>query len=99
MPPRAEPEDDNRKIMIASLRHFDAFAKIGGSWHFAERKLLLDCVGLALIAVGVRGHGAVRLVGIIGWVPLAAGVCGVCVLGSVVGRPVQGEAFRRSTAS
>ncbi len=56
-------------------------------------------VGLALIAVGVRAHGAVRLVGIIGLVPLTAGVCDVCVLGPVMGRPFQGEAFRRSTAS
>jgi hypothetical protein len=35
-------EDDKRKIMIASLRYPDAFAKIDGSWYFAERKLLLD---------------------------------------------------------
>ena len=35
-------EDGNRKIMIASLRYLDTFAKIDGSWYFAERKLLLD---------------------------------------------------------
>ena len=35
-------EDDNRKIMIASLRYLDTFAKLGGSWYFAERKLILD---------------------------------------------------------
>jgi hypothetical protein len=35
-------EDDERKIMIALLRYLDTFAKIDGSWHFAERKLLLD---------------------------------------------------------
>jgi hypothetical protein len=29
-------------IMIASLRYLDTFAKIDGSWYFAERKLLLD---------------------------------------------------------
>jgi hypothetical protein len=29
-------------LMIASLRYLDAFAKIDGSWYFAERKLLLD---------------------------------------------------------
>jgi len=29
-------------IMIASLRYLDTFAKIDGSWSFAERKLLLD---------------------------------------------------------
>ena len=35
-------EDGNRKIMIASLRYLDAFAKIDGRWYFAERKLILD---------------------------------------------------------
>ena len=28
--------------MIASLRYLDTFAKIDGSWYFAERKLILD---------------------------------------------------------
>jgi hypothetical protein len=35
-------EDGNRKIMVASLRYFDTFAKIDGRWYFAERKLILD---------------------------------------------------------
>jgi SnoaL-like domain len=35
-------EDDARKIMIASLRYLDTFAKIDGRWYFAERKLILD---------------------------------------------------------
>jgi hypothetical protein len=35
-------EDDARKIMIASLRYLDTFAKIDGHWYFAERKLILD---------------------------------------------------------
>jgi SnoaL-like domain len=35
-------EDSNRKIMIASLRYLDTFAKIDGRWYFAERKLILD---------------------------------------------------------
>ncbi len=35
-------EDGNRKIMTASLRYLDTFAKIDGRWYFAERKLLLD---------------------------------------------------------
>jgi SnoaL-like domain len=35
-------EDGERKIMIASLRYLDTFAKIDGSWSFAERKLILD---------------------------------------------------------
>jgi hypothetical protein len=29
-------------IMVASLRYLDTFAKIDGSWYFAERNLLLD---------------------------------------------------------
>ena len=36
------PEDGERMIMIASLRYLDTFAKIGGRWYFAERKLLVD---------------------------------------------------------
>jgi SnoaL-like domain len=35
-------ENGERKIMIASLRYLDTFAKIDGSWYFAERKLILD---------------------------------------------------------
>jgi hypothetical protein len=35
-------EERNRKIMIASLRYLDTFAKIDGRWYFAERKLILD---------------------------------------------------------
>ena len=35
-------EDGSRKIMIASLRYLDTFAKIDGGWYFAERKLILD---------------------------------------------------------
>jgi hypothetical protein len=35
-------EEGNRKMMIASFRYLDTFAKIDGSWYFAERKLLLD---------------------------------------------------------
>jgi hypothetical protein len=40
--PRFEPGRRNRKILVASLRYLDTFAKIDGSWYFAERKLLLD---------------------------------------------------------
>ena len=32
------PEDGERKIMVASLRYLDMFAKIDGSWYFAERR-------------------------------------------------------------
>ena len=35
-------EEGNRMIMVASLRYLDTFAKIEGSWYFAERNLLLD---------------------------------------------------------
>ena len=35
-------EDGNRMIMVASLRYLDTFAKIDGSWYFAERNLVLD---------------------------------------------------------
>ena len=35
-------EDGDRKIMIASLRYLDTFAKIDRRWYFAERKLILD---------------------------------------------------------
>ena len=35
-------EEGARKIMIASLRYLDTFAKIDGRWFFAERKLTLD---------------------------------------------------------
>ena len=32
----------SRKIMIASLRYLDTFAKIEGRWYFAARKLIVD---------------------------------------------------------
>ena len=35
-------EDGVRKIMIASLRYLDVFAKVDGRWCFAERDLILD---------------------------------------------------------
>jgi SnoaL-like domain len=35
-------EDGVGKIMVASLRYLDSFAKIDGRWYFAERKLILD---------------------------------------------------------
>jgi len=35
-------ENGERKIMVASLRYLDTFAKIDGAWYFAERNLLLD---------------------------------------------------------
>jgi len=35
-------ENGERKIMVASLRYLDDFAKIDGRWDCAERKLILD---------------------------------------------------------
>jgi hypothetical protein len=35
-------KDGDRKIMVASLRYLDTFAKIEGRWYFGERKLILD---------------------------------------------------------
>ena len=35
-------EDGGRKIMIASLRYLDTFAKIDRAWFFAERNLIVD---------------------------------------------------------
>ena len=35
-------EEGKRKIMIASLRYLDTFAKIDEGWYFAERNLILD---------------------------------------------------------
>jgi len=35
-------EDGKRKIMVASLRYLDTFAKIDQRWYFAERDLILD---------------------------------------------------------
>ena len=35
-------EDGVRKIMIASLRYLDVFARVEGRWYFAERDLILD---------------------------------------------------------
>jgi hypothetical protein len=35
-------DDGTRKIMSASLRYLDTFAKLDGRWYFAERSLILD---------------------------------------------------------
>ena len=35
-------EDGDRKLMVASLRYLDTFAKSDGAWLFAERKLYVD---------------------------------------------------------
>jgi SnoaL-like domain len=35
-------EDDERKLMVAWLRYGDTFAKVDGTWRFAERNLYVD---------------------------------------------------------
>ena len=35
-------EEGLRKMMVAWLRYLDVYAKIHGSWYFAERKLILE---------------------------------------------------------
>jgi ketosteroid isomerase-like protein len=35
-------DDGKRRLMIASLRYLDSFAKIDGAWLFAERLLYVD---------------------------------------------------------
>ena len=37
-------EGIKRRLMVASLRYADTFAKIDGAWFFAERKLYVDWV-------------------------------------------------------
>jgi hypothetical protein len=33
---------ESRRLMLASLRYLDTFAKVGGTWLFAERLLYVD---------------------------------------------------------
>lgn len=61
-------------------------------------RLVRVVAGLGLVAIGLRSHGAGRALAVIGLVPIGAGAFDVCLLGPAVGRPFQGEAFRRSTA-
>ncbi len=35
-------DGEKRRLMIAALRYYDTFVKIGGSWLFAERLLYVD---------------------------------------------------------
>ena len=35
-------DGEKRRLMVASLRYLDTFAKIGGAWLFAERLLYVD---------------------------------------------------------
>jgi hypothetical protein len=44
MPHHLTIKDGNRRLMIATLRYYDKFAKMDGSWLFAERKLYVDWI-------------------------------------------------------
>ena len=35
-------DGDHRRLMIATLRYHDTFAKVGSAWLFAERRLFVD---------------------------------------------------------
>jgi ketosteroid isomerase-like protein len=35
---------DHRRLMIATLRYLDSFAKVDGAWLFAERQLYVDWI-------------------------------------------------------
>jgi hypothetical protein len=35
-------DGEKRRLMLASLRYLDTFAKMGGAWLFAERRLYVD---------------------------------------------------------
>ena len=45
-------EEGARKIMVASLRYLDTFAKRDGRWFFSERKLILDWSETRAMAAG-----------------------------------------------
>ena len=37
-------EDGRRTLMVASIRYLDVFAKQGGQWFFAERRLMVNWI-------------------------------------------------------
>ena len=37
-------ENEKRQLMIAALRYYDTFVKMGGAWLFAERLLYVDWI-------------------------------------------------------
>jgi hypothetical protein len=37
-------DGDKRRLMIATLRYYDTFVKVDGSWLFAERRLYVDWI-------------------------------------------------------
>jgi ketosteroid isomerase-like protein len=44
MPHHVTIDGKGRRLMIAALRYIDTFAKMDGSWLFAERKLYVDWI-------------------------------------------------------
>ena len=42
LPHHLTVDGDKRHLMIAALRYYDTFAKMDGSWLFAERLLYVD---------------------------------------------------------
>jgi hypothetical protein len=42
MPHHLTIDGENRRLMIAALRYYDAFVKTDGAWLFAEHKLYVD---------------------------------------------------------
>jgi hypothetical protein len=42
MPHHLTINGEKRRLMIATLRYYDTFVKMDGSWLFAERKLYVD---------------------------------------------------------
>ena len=47
-------EDGVRKLIVASLRYLDTFAKIDESWYFAERNLIVDWSETRLLGTEVE---------------------------------------------
>src|ERR1700722_14900359 len=43
-------DGDKRRLMIAALRYYDTFAKIDGTWLFAERLLYVDWIEERLLS-------------------------------------------------
>jgi hypothetical protein len=50
MPHHLTVDGDERRLMIATLRCYDTFVKIDGSWLFAERQVYVDWIELRTLA-------------------------------------------------
>ncbi len=55
--------------------------------------------GIVLIVLGAVIGGVGWILAVVGFVPLAAGVFDVCLLGPVVGQPLRGSQVRGNIAS